>query len=89
MLDGDFLLDLAKDGADVKDERVAQGISSLLGRNVTIITSRQHGATSKFYRPMNKKCTSPPIVLGHVEDHHFVPLKKKGIFSQIEYYGLN
>ncbi len=77
-LDSNFLQSLGTTGADVTDDRVAYGLSSMLCRIILIITSAQNGASSKLYQPFNPKGLKSPIALGHVKDHHFVPLKKKG-----------
>lgn len=79
-LDADFLCNLAKDSVDITDSRVAQGMASMLGRNVLIITSSdQDGAVSQLYRPfIHQKLICPSLALGHIKDHHFVPLQKSG-----------
>jgi hypothetical protein len=80
-LDIDFLHDLAKHGTDVKDTRVAQGMATMLQRNVFVLTSsRTDGVSSTLYRPFNPpKKQQPTITIGHIKDHHFVPLQKNGM----------
>lgn len=68
----------------MQDDRVTQGIASLLGRKIQVVSSKQDGATLMMFRPHGKKLTDvPALVVGHIEDHHFVPLKKKGNIESI------
>lgn len=75
-LDDDFLQCLARNYEDVHDNRVAQGMASMLGRKLLIITSSLNGASSALYRPFNVNNDLPTVTLGHIEDQHFVPLQK-------------
>jgi hypothetical protein len=74
-----FLKELQTNFYDVQDERVAQGISSMLGRNILILSSSSDGVTLHRYRPysinhLRNSCVST-LVLGHIKDYHFIPLK--------------
>lgn len=75
-------MDLAQDGSDVKDQRAVQGMATFLGRSIQVLTSKENGgAISQLFRPYGKNNnTGSMLVIGHIEDHHFVPLLKKGMF---------
>lgn len=82
-LDAEFLKNIETDYAAVEDNRVAQAMCNMLGRNVVIITSRQEGATCDLLRPLNTKPIKSTLSLGHVYDHHFVPLQRKGRWNYL------
>ena len=94
-LDEGFLKNLATNNAETEDTRVAQGMSSLLQRQLLIITSKKDGVTSTLYRPFvstsRRSNVAQPgvstIALGHIEDHHYVPLKRRGMQAFITLHG--
>lgn len=70
---------LASDHSEISDDRVVQGMASLLGRNILVITGNSsENAHSKMYRPFchPKSSVQSTLTLGHIEDHHFVPLRR-------------
>lgn len=76
VIDTEFLVDLARQHVSINDDRVVNGIATMLLRNLVIITSTENGAEKTTYQPFNPTCSplNPAIVLGHIRDHHFVPL---------------
>lgn len=58
------------------DDRVAYGTAHLLRRRLVIITSDTDGCRKSCYSPLH--CEYDDIALGHISDHHFVPLRYLG-----------
>lgn len=81
-MDTAFLQNLSRNYKEIDDSRVAQGMSSMLQRKIIIISSSGTDAepSSHLYRPfqMNSSCDRSSIALGHINDHHFVLLKRRG-----------
>jgi len=50
----------------------------MLGRTLRVITSKPNEATSSLYRPFEAIGKESTLLLGHIQDHHFIPLQLKG-----------
>lgn len=77
-LDENFLANLQRNNVAIEDTRVAQAMCTMLQRNLLVITSRPTEASCVLYRPFNAKPVKGSLAVGHISDHHFVPLRRKG-----------
>ena len=83
LIDPDFLRSLSLPFLSVEDERVAKGMASMLKRKLFVITSDVSGPKTQLYRPFSVHINEHVLALGHIRDHHFVPLEKKVTFPKI------
>ena len=78
-LDDEFLRELSTNFTNINDDRVVVGLTCMLRVKILVITSTPTGASSRLYRPPKAKNKEimETLALGHIEDHHFVPLIRK------------
>lgn len=78
-IDEELLINLKQPSAAVNDDTVCKAVAEFTGRDVVVITSDPDDAMSPAIVHTFRHCSSSsdlqPVVLGHIMDTHFVPLK--------------
>ena len=74
-----FLAELAVEYKDVQNDLVVKGTAVLLKTNVKVFSfdPATKSLTETIYRSRQQLCNKDTIVLGHITDKHFVPLRIK------------
>ena len=79
-IDDAFLTEVAQPYKDVQDDRVMKGLCEMLAINIDVLTFSEADSSLEmlYYKCSGFRNTATPTInIGHIKDHHFVPLRQK------------